>query len=101
MFFKKKKGQNLKKSAIDSYLSVDIGTEYVKSVVYIVENGEVEVVGYSRVQQKESSMRDRFLGVIALDRLIFIDIRRRFFQHLHRRFKGDFQDLIHRFNKVD
>ncbi len=62
MFFKKKKSQNLKsRSSIDSFLSVDIGTEYVKSVVYIIENGEIEVIGYSRAQQKESSMYAAFI----------------------------------------
>lgn len=43
------------------HLAVDIGTEFVKSAVFKEEDGEVIVLGYSRIKQKESSMYAAFI----------------------------------------
>lgn len=43
------------------HLSVDIGTEYIKSAVFKVEDGDVVILGYSRIKQKESSMYAAFI----------------------------------------
>lgn len=44
-----------------SYLSIDIGTEYVKTAVFIVEGNEVQIIGYNRMKQKESNMYAAFI----------------------------------------
>lgn len=43
------------------HLAVDIGTEFVKSAVFKVEDEEVVILGYSRIKQKESSMYAAFI----------------------------------------
>src|SRR5260221_39303 len=43
------------------FLAVDIGTEYVKAVVYKLDGGSVDVIGYSRVKQQESAMYAAFI----------------------------------------
>jgi len=43
------------------HLAIDIGTEFVKSAVFKVEDGEVIILGYSRIKQKESSMYAAFI----------------------------------------
>jgi len=60
MFFRRKK-PNQEKKENNVFLAVDIGTEYVKSVIYTIENGEINVIGYSRKKQKESSMYAAFI----------------------------------------
>lgn len=45
----------------ESFLSVDIGTEYVKTCLCVDRDGEVEVLGYARERQKESSMYAAFI----------------------------------------
>ncbi|MEP7103854.1 MAG: cell division FtsA domain-containing protein [Candidatus Dojkabacteria bacterium] len=57
--FKKVKTQNSSKKP--SYLSVDIGTEYIKCAVFIVEEKEVNIIGYTRVKQKSSAMYAAFV----------------------------------------
>jgi cell division protein FtsA len=54
----KKKVNKAKK---ESYLAIDIGTEYVKSVVFIEEDGDIQVVGYNKMKQKESNMYAAFI----------------------------------------
>lgn len=56
-------GKNKKNTTKGSnyHLSIDIGTEYVKSAVFKVEDGEVIILGYSRVKQNESSMYAAFI----------------------------------------
>jgi cell division protein FtsA len=51
-------GRNpVKKSSPDqTYLTLDIGTEFIKSVLFRVENGEVKVIGYDRAPQKHNAM---------------------------------------------
>ncbi len=45
-----------------SYLSLDIGTEYVKTVLFLKSpENEIEVIGYNRKRQKESSMYAAFI----------------------------------------
>jgi cell division protein FtsA len=72
--FKKQK-VNSNSNRKPSYLSIDIGTEYIKTAVFIVENNEVEIVGYNRTKQKSSSMYAAFVidvkeVIDALDRSI-------------------------------
>jgi cell division protein FtsA len=43
------------------HLAVDIGTEFVKSAVFKVVDGEVVVLGYSRIKQKDSAMYAAFI----------------------------------------
>lgn len=43
------------------HLAVDIGTEFVKSAVFKIEDEEVVILGYSRIKQKESSMYAAFI----------------------------------------
>lgn len=43
------------------HLTIDIGTEFVKSAVFKVEDNEVNILGYSRIKQKESSMYAAFI----------------------------------------
>ncbi len=45
-----------------AYLALDIGTEYVKTVLFTKnKESEVEVIGYNRKRQKESSMYAAFI----------------------------------------
>lgn len=44
-----------------SYLSIDIGTEFVKTALFVVEGGEVQIIGYNRMKQKESNMYAAFI----------------------------------------
>lgn len=53
-FFQKRKQSEAIES--DLYLAIDIGTEYVKVAAYRVRNLEIEIVGYSRKKQMESTM---------------------------------------------
>jgi len=59
VFFKRKKIKKEKENEV--CLAIDIGTEYVKSVLYIVKDGEISVIGYNRKAQKESSMYAAFI----------------------------------------
>jgi len=43
------------------HLAVDIGTEFVKSAVFKEEDGEIIILGYSRIKQKDSSMYAAFI----------------------------------------
>ncbi len=63
MFTLRKKDKQVNNSTgkVQSYLAIDIGTEYVKTVVYTIQKREVEVIGYSRTKQKESSMYAAFI----------------------------------------
>lgn len=77
MFERFKKTQAIIKSSNKkpSFLSIDIGTEYIKTAIFIVENGQVEVIGYNRTKQKSSSMYAAFVidvkeVIDALDRSI-------------------------------
>lgn len=40
-----------------TYLSLDIGTEYIKTVLFQIEDRTVKVLGYDRVPQKANAMR--------------------------------------------
>src|SRR5690606_38141831 len=44
-----------------SYLSIDIGTEFVKTALFVVEGGEVQIIDYNRMKQKESYMYAAFI----------------------------------------
>ncbi|MFS8131381.1 MAG: cell division FtsA domain-containing protein [Candidatus Dojkabacteria bacterium] len=57
--FKKVTAPKLNKK--QSYLSVDIGTEYIKCAVFIRVGNEVEIIGYSRTKQKSSAMYAAFI----------------------------------------
>lgn len=61
MIFSKKKNTKASKEKNQSYLAIDIGTEYVKTVLFIKGNEDIEVIGYSRMRQKESSMYAAFI----------------------------------------
>ncbi len=54
--FFKKKNFPLPVSAEELFLAIDIGTEYVKVAVYRLDGMEVEVIGYARRKQMESTM---------------------------------------------
>jgi cell division protein FtsA len=58
--FKKQTVKNSEK--VNPYfLAIDIGTEYIKSSVFKEVEGQVEIVGYSKVKQTESSMYAAFI----------------------------------------
>lgn len=40
-----------------TYLSLDIGTEFIKTALFVIRDGVVEVVGYDRAPQKQNAMR--------------------------------------------
>jgi len=40
-----------------TYLALDIGTEFIKTVLYRIKGGKVEVIGYDRAPQKQNAMR--------------------------------------------
>jgi cell division protein FtsA len=50
----RKKAEKIDKQ---TYLALDIGTEYIKTVLYRLNNGKVEVIGYDRAPQKQNAMR--------------------------------------------
>lgn len=59
---KSKKSNNTETSKPKSYLSLDIGTEYVKTVLFTKnDSNEIEIIGYNRKRQKESSMYAAFI----------------------------------------
>lgn len=45
----------------ESFLSIDIGTEYVKTCLCIKNSEEIEILGYAKERQKESSMYAAFI----------------------------------------
>jgi len=61
MIFSKKKNLKSGNSKNQTYLAIDIGTEFVKTVVYLKNDSEIEVVGYNKMKQKESSMYAAFI----------------------------------------
>lgn len=61
MIFSKKKNTKISKLKKQSYLAIDIGTEYIKTVLFIKGDEDIEVIGYSRMRQKESSMYAAFI----------------------------------------
>lgn len=44
-----------------TYIAIDIGTEFVKSVVFTLEGNEIHVIGYDRTKQGESAMSGAFI----------------------------------------
>lgn len=59
--FNFKKDQNTIKGKKPSYLAVDIGTEFVKTALFVKDVNEVQIIGYNRVKQKESNMYAAFI----------------------------------------
>ncbi|MCS7316989.1 MAG: ethanolamine ammonia-lyase reactivating factor EutA [Candidatus Dojkabacteria bacterium] len=57
-FFKQRKKQNS-----DSYIAIDIGTEFVKTVIYKYNQSTqaIEIIGYSRVRQSPDAMYAAFI----------------------------------------
>jgi cell division protein FtsA len=45
------------KAGVATRLAVDIGTEFIKTVLFIVNEGVVEVIGYDRAPQRPNAMR--------------------------------------------
>ncbi len=43
------------------YLALDIGTEYIKSVVFKIVGRDIEIMGYDRSKQQETSMSAAFI----------------------------------------
>ena len=60
MFGNNKSKKTVSRSS-NYHLAIDIGTEFVKSAVFKVEEDEVVILGYSRIKQKESSMYAAFI----------------------------------------
>lgn len=44
-----------------TYIAIDIGTEFIKSVIFTLDNNEVQVIGYDRTKQAETSMSGAFI----------------------------------------
>lgn len=61
MLFNKKKKVQPKTLKDDSYLAIDIGTEFVKVALFTLEGGEVNILGYAKTGQKESAMHNAFI----------------------------------------
>jgi cell division protein FtsA len=49
----------------DAVLALDIGTEFVKALIYRIEEGHGFVIGYSKVRQKTGDMTSGFVSNIA------------------------------------
>ncbi len=65
-FFKKEnknqEKQKPKYSAQDVFVALDVGTRYIKSVVFQIDSmSELRIIGYSRVAQKYGAMRDAMI----------------------------------------
>lgn len=45
------------KKTLKTYLSLDIGTEFIKTVLFRINEDKVEVIGYDRTPQKQNAMR--------------------------------------------
>ncbi|BCX13766.1 MAG: hypothetical protein KatS3mg085_298 [Candidatus Dojkabacteria bacterium] len=58
MFKRKQKKQ---KQESDLMIALDIGTEYVKTAVFRKNENQVEIVGFDRAKQQESSMSGAFI----------------------------------------
>ena len=41
----------------DVILSLDIGTEYVKALIFTAKNGRIKVIGYGRAKQHYGAMK--------------------------------------------
>ncbi|MBD3362998.1 cell division protein FtsA [Candidatus Dojkabacteria bacterium] len=67
-FLNKKKSKNLDLEEDPVFLALDIGTEYVKSVIYKVENDTANVIGYSRIPQHSKAMEGAM--VINIDNVV-------------------------------
>lgn len=66
MVFKKIFAQKAEQVAPDnSLVALDIGTEYIKAVIGLVEGDEIEVVGVGRSQQQASAMHAGAIADIA------------------------------------
>ncbi len=61
MLFSRKKNTKTNQQKNQSFIAIDIGTEYVKTVVYVRNDDGVEVIGYNQMRQKESSMYAAFI----------------------------------------
>lgn len=63
MFNFKPKKQNKPSKRADSTtkLAIDIGTEYIKTVVFTINDGKIEVIGYDRTKQEDASMSGAFI----------------------------------------
>lgn len=68
MFGFKKKEEKRSKNPNQTYIALDIGTEFVKTAIYKCSEEGIEVVGFSRVRQKESTMYAAF--IVNLDEAI-------------------------------
>ncbi len=51
-----------------TYLALDIGTEFIKTVLFRIKEGKVKVIGYDRTPQKSSAMRGAL--IINLEQVI-------------------------------
>jgi cell division protein FtsA len=51
-----------------TYLALDIGTEFIKTAVFAIRNGQVEVLGYDRAPQRQNAMMGAL--IINLDNVI-------------------------------
>lgn len=57
----KAKNKPKQEEKLQTYLALDIGTEFVKSVIYTSEKSKINVLGYDRTKQSESSMYGAFI----------------------------------------
>lgn len=57
----KAKNKPKQEEKLQTYLALDIGTEFVKSVIYTSEKSKISVLGYDRTKQSESSMYGAFI----------------------------------------
>lgn len=53
-----------------TYLALDIGTEFIKTAVFAVRNGKVEVLGYDRAPQRQNAM----MGALIINLENVIDV---------------------------
>ncbi len=88
--FKRKKTK--KKSTEKLQLALDIGTEFIKTVVFRKRNGEIEVLGYDRAPQKQNAMRGAL--IINLENVIdVVDVSLGNVMHMAEEITGEDLDL--------
>lgn len=65
MRFLQNRSQKTNSDRKPSFLSIDIGTEYVKTALFAVDGQDIQIIGYNRTKQKESNMYAAFIINIA------------------------------------
>ena len=55
-----------RKKTKQSYLTLDIGSVYIKAVIFSVEDGKINILGYGKHQQKEIAIKEGIIQDLSL-----------------------------------